>query len=176
MAYVIQTQACSVPNSATPPTPQQLKASQAMFSQMNTQVLNALAAFTQLVNRPDLNAAGQPTNGGQPVVSSSGQPAGPMQTLPFDPGPVPPASAVERLQAFPTMCQGNSVAPAQFTDPKPCYGEGSEAPPMPSLISPPVGPRPMRKKQAQCGSNCWAWIVGGGIAVWFLAGASGGNR
>ena len=172
--YVIQSKACIIPNGQTPVSPQQIQQSQAVLGAMNSQVDKALAAMQSLIQRNDLNAAGQQTNAGLPASASVNPNGSPKsgQVRSFDPSPVPPSSMVIRVEEFPTMCQGYSVAPTSFTDPSPCYGAASEAPPMDSIISPPVGVQPQPQRQGPCSSGCgWMWgLLGLGAVAWFMKG------
>jgi hypothetical protein len=163
--YVIQSKACSVPNSATPIPATAIQASVQSMDQVNSQVSKALAAFTSLVTRKDLNAAGIQTNNGNSATAS--------EVRSFDSSPVPPSSAVEALKTFPTMCQGRSVAPTSFKDPSPCYGDGSEVPDMLPLTVPPVGVQPSQPKpRPQSGSSIALAALGLG-ALWLIFGKGG---
>ena len=68
--YIVQSGACSVPNSRTPVSPAQLQASQQILANMNAKANLAQASMNALNNRTDLN-----TNG-WPLASHGGTPAG----------------------------------------------------------------------------------------------------
>ena len=74
--YVTQSNACSAPNSANPPSQKKILANLRELGRMETRVRNAEQAFACLLNRPDLNTNGWPvsTHGGTPSSTISGCP------------------------------------------------------------------------------------------------------
>jgi hypothetical protein len=71
--YVPQTDACTVPNSRTAITPDQINASVAQYMDTNTVVARALQSFASVLNRPDLN------RNGLLLSDAGGVPADPFQ-------------------------------------------------------------------------------------------------
>jgi hypothetical protein len=135
--YVPQTDACDVPNSATPVSSDQIAAGQATLQALANAVTGANQAFSALIARPDLNSAGMPasSNPGAPVYR------------PFDHTPVPSSQQnPTRLASWPTMCVGNG---GSLAEPTPTTESNVAVPPgkMPPLTLPPVGgpPAPQAK-------------------------------
>lgn len=134
--YKPQSQACDVPNSATPISPSQISASQQILTAMSNLVANANSAMAQIVARPDLNAAGQPmpvNAQGQPVALAPGSPV-----RSFDTSPVPPATS-QILQRWPQMCTGVSLAAEGVPSPRSCLVIPPAVASVPKLTLPPVG-------------------------------------
>jgi hypothetical protein len=153
--YVVQTEACSVPNSSTPVSPAQIQASQNVLAKMAAWIDQANQNMNAVITRPDLNAAGMPL-----AKVGGGSKQNPGMILPFDNSPIPPlASNPTRLRSWPTMCVGNGnpinvPTPLESTVPvKPA--------PMPPLTIPPVGvpapapaPGPKKVSMPTTGNVC----------------------
>lgn len=90
--YVAQTDACTVPNSATPVTPNQIANAAQTYMDTNAIVAKALATFTSVLNRPDLNRNGLllADSGGVPTAPFAGFRAWPDWTE-GNPSGAPPA-------------------------------------------------------------------------------------
>lgn len=159
--YVTQSGACSVPNSLTPVPSSLIALSQAVLSGMDTLVSNANAAMAAIVQRADLNAAGQPI-----ATNASGQPlpASQQPVAAFDNAPAPPA-LTQVLQRWPTMCTGRSV---QDPPPSPasCFVASPYPPPMPPLTIPPVGvPAPAPAPPASTLPAGWTPPTTGNVCI-----------
>jgi hypothetical protein len=114
--YVVQTQACSVPNSRTPLTPAQLASSAQAYSKMNAKVAQALASYASVLNRPDLNRNGHSIKeqGGVPAAPFAGVRAWPDWTE-GNPAGNSPACVIQ--QSVPAGLPTNS--PETFAPPAP---------------------------------------------------------
>jgi len=140
-----QTDACSVPNSATPVSPQKIADSQSFLNTVNNIIAKANADFTQLTDRKDLNAVGQQGT----------------TMLPFDNTPIPHSSVI-RLEVTPPICANTTRSNAVPT-PRGCNIVTGKAAPIRDitrLTLAPVGvpapaPQPVQApKQQTTGNPC----------------------